>query len=1134
MMVRKAGRGCGPLLRGTVSMLALAAMGFGGGMQSARAADAAAGDSASVTQNSDDITEVVVIGVRKALENALDTKREAGTVVDSISATDIGAFPDESVSGALQRVPGITVNRLQSNDDSTHPSGEPTGVLIRGLPQVRTEFNGRDSFSADASRGLNFNDVSPELMAGVDAYKNQTADMIEGGIAGTVNLRTRLPLDQDGLLISGNLKADYGDRSTDWTGEFSGIISDTWQLTNGRIGLMANFAYSHVVTRTESVIMDKIDTYCSAGAVDASGKAIVNSDGSIPCTANPFGGKGWAYMPDGVRFSEVDYDRTRNGASAAAQYENDKGNFRATLQFTDSLYHNAWNELASHVIFDGNYYGTPAFNPRSTTIEGPATGSPAFTFGPNGMLTSGLLTQAHGSFNGTWGTYQSALNAGSAVPGIPFVNNCGGVTCATLQDGNYFQDEARNFDHKEGTQDFSLNVKWDVTDRIHTTWDVQRVNAKTTNNDMLVATGSMANMAYSVNGDGTPQVQLLPGSNVNYAPGGLSNPHNYWIPFIQAHLEDNSAHETAGRFDAQYDLDAANGWLQSVKAGVRVADRDQLVQYSTYNWTPVAANWNCNGPGFNADNTTPAPYPAGCGAGGTFKGYGAGLFSAQNLGSNFYGSGTYNNGPLVFLSHDALLNRNSVINGLSGAATNNPISPGWGPICDRSGLAPGSCFLPSEIMSVTEKTYAGYAMVNFGDRDTKLFDWLSVQGNAGVRVVRTSINSEGSVGFPTAQTLDNLLQTPCGSTLPPGAVVNPSCSITSSLLAFADGSGIPNSFSTDYTDVLPSFNVRFGLPQEQYVRFAASEAVSRPDFGLLRNFVSIQSPVIDTTAGSPYLIRDSSGKVTGYQYEFTAQAGNAALRPEKADQFDLGYECYFGKSGILSLDGFYKRLHDTISYGQFDRAFTNAAGATEDVLVRGPSNTSNGGTLYGFEFSAQSFADFLPGFWSGLGAQVNYTHVEQMGIHNSNLVTEGALDAGGTSSFGAGQNTYGGAVLDSHRLAGISTDSYNIVGLYEYGPVAVRLAYNWRSQFLTDNLDCCIGLPVFQKASGFLDGSIRYQLNDYLELSLAGSNLLGTTLVYQQQIFGDSPATPNAKPVYQDANWSRTDRRFEFGTRFKF
>ena len=163
--------------------------------------------------------EVIVTGLRASLETAQDIKRDADTFVDSITATDIGAFPDKSVAEALQRVPGITVSRLQSNDDSTHFSGEPASVLIRGLTFVRTEFNGRDSFSADGYRGLNFNDISPELMAGVDAYKNQTAEMIEGGIAGTVNLRTRLPFDADRQVVSLTGRANYGDRTEDTTYE---------------------------------------------------------------------------------------------------------------------------------------------------------------------------------------------------------------------------------------------------------------------------------------------------------------------------------------------------------------------------------------------------------------------------------------------------------------------------------------------------------------------------------------------------------------------------------------------------------------------------------------------------------------------------------------------------------------------------------------------------------------------------------------------------------------------------------------------------------------------------------------------------------------------------------------------------
>src|ERR1700675_562113 len=194
------------------------------------------------------VQEIVVVGVKQALAISQEFKKDANTFVDSISATDLSAFPDQSASDALQRLPGITVNRLQSNDDSTHPSGEPTNILIRGLTQVRTEFNGRDTFTADSARGLNFNDISPELLSRADAYKNQTADMIEGGLAGTVDVRTRLPFDQEGHVLAGSLQGDFGSLSNPLTPAYSVLASDSIRTDLGRFGFLADYSRSHVVT----------------------------------------------------------------------------------------------------------------------------------------------------------------------------------------------------------------------------------------------------------------------------------------------------------------------------------------------------------------------------------------------------------------------------------------------------------------------------------------------------------------------------------------------------------------------------------------------------------------------------------------------------------------------------------------------------------------------------------------------------------------------------------------------------------------------------------------------------------------------------------------------------------------------
>jgi TonB-dependent receptor len=1080
------------------------------------------------------VAEIVVVGVKQAIATSQNIKREASTFVDSITATDIGAFPDKSASDALQRLPGITVNRLQSNDDSTHPSGEPTNILIRGLTQVRTEFNGRDTFSADSGRGLNFNDISPELLSRADAYKNQTADMIEGGIAGTVDLRTRLPFDQDGPIVVGSLQGDYGDRSKKLTPAYSVLASDTLNTDIGKFGLLLDYSRSHVITRTQSVIMDKIDTYCSAGYGTAA-HAIVNADGSIPCTSNPFGGTGWAFVPDGIRYSQVDYDRDRIGSTIAGQYENNAKSLQASVQYTDSSYHNKWLENASHAILDGTYYGTPAFDPRGSTLLGPADGSAPLVFGSNGMLQSGLLTQPHGSWAGSNSpNIQDAINTGSAVPGVPFVNDCGpGFTCATTRDGLYFQDEARDFDHSEDTKDLSINIKWDITERLHGNFDTQYIDARVRNNDILVATGSMANYQYSVNGDGTPQVTLLPGSNVNYAAGGLSNPHNYWIPFIQGHAENDGGTESAFRGDFTYDINKG-GWLDSLKAGVRYADRSQTVRYSTFNWTPIAANWNCNGPGFNADNTAPGAYPA-CAAGhAPFQGYGAGIWGTTNF-NGFYNNSVYPNGSLVFLNNATLSNMPQLVQALSGATTNSPITPGYTPICDRPGATIDGCFTPSEVMHVEEKTDAGYLMLNFGGKDTSIFGNINVVGNAGVRLVRTEEISDGSVSYPDATNL--LALPPCATPLGPNSVVNPSCYLTPAVLAFSAGGATSNTFKGSHTNALPSFNVRFGFDEKDYMRFAYSRALSRPDIGLLRNFVSINSPFINTTPDSPYVVYNSptaahtAANVVGYNWVFNSTAGNAGLLPEIADQFDLSYERYFSASSSLTVGLFFKKLTNSLSYSNFGREFTNN-GASETAQILGPINEKDGGRLKGLEAAYQTFFDFLPNPLNGLGMQVNYTYVGQTGIRNSNLID--ATSGGGVGAVGAGVPVVTGVVIDSHSLAGVSQNTFNVVSLYEKGPVGLRLAYNWRSRYLTSNLDCCIGLPVFQKAAGFLDGSVRLSIDSHVELSLDVANILDTKTVYQQQIFGDTTATPGAAAVYRDSGWSLIDRRYQFGVRAKF
>ena len=170
----------------------VAALGMPGAWAQADDTDA----DAQVENVSDNTTEdeearqdtVVVKGIRGALTNAQDVKRNADTFVDSITASDVSTLPDLSVAEALARVPGVVVQRFNlGNSDADFPSPEGSGNLIRGLAFVRSEFNGRDAFSANGGRALDWSSIPPELIGGVDISEDVIAGIEAGDIAFTID-----------------------------------------------------------------------------------------------------------------------------------------------------------------------------------------------------------------------------------------------------------------------------------------------------------------------------------------------------------------------------------------------------------------------------------------------------------------------------------------------------------------------------------------------------------------------------------------------------------------------------------------------------------------------------------------------------------------------------------------------------------------------------------------------------------------------------------------------------------------------------------------------------------------------------------------------------------------------------------
>ena len=1054
---------------------------------------------------------IIVTGQRRALQSAAQVKRNADTVVDSITATDIGAFPDKSVAEALQRVPGITVNRFAATSDTAHFSAEPSGVIVRGLPQVRSEFNGRDTFSANSSRGLSWGDITPELMARVDVYKNQTAELIEGGIAGSIDLRTRVPFDATGQLIQIGGNMNYNDLSKKWTPDGNVFYSNRWDTDAGEFGIMGHIAYSRIVTASQGI------QYGRAAIID-----------------NGFGPDGpeTAYVPASINFLDNEYDRRRTGIAAAAQWRSPDRNLLATLQFNRSVYKNEWEERSFGSFQIGpDLYGQGVRTRVTPTnlgnqIRVPAPGTPDFTFDSDGNFQTGTVNSVASQWWGNPGTNQGF---GANDQGEPMFNACYNWGAAP---GCVFQDDglapygvdvgtgSRMNKNKNMTQDVGFNLKWEATDRLRFNFDGQYVDSEIDNYDISVEHHSFANVTLDATGR-YPRISLAPPTNINQSEGGLANPNNWYLRSVMDHLEESEGTQWSFRADGEYDLNT--NWLDSIKFGARYADRDQTVAWSTYNWANVANTWgDAQQAYWNLDSHTPS---------GSFTGYPEGLYEVSEFGADFFGGSL---GSFPFVPRDALRDRRADEYSIDniGVGTDS-----FRPICTRLAELPDSCFLPNEIADVEEKTKAAYAMLRFGGSDARIGN-VGVSGNIGVRYVETRNTSRGFVSFPvndydlSPANCDGVLPPPeVGQPpAPPGTPVDPAeCFLDnpgSDELDFINGEFVENTAKAKHKHWLPSFNVRFDLTPQWLLRFAASRAMSRPDMGLLKNFVNMTASLPNTNdLQDDRWVRDSTGEVVAVNPRYEAQAYNPYLKPTTAWQFDLSLEHYFGRGGLFSFAIFHKQFKDYIQYGTFDFDITNPSGVTRTVFVRGPAN---GGKpkIQGFEVAYNRFFDFLPAPFDGLGIQTNYTYVRNKGVPNSALTPVGSTGGQQTNAGNAFQ------ALDPNSLEGLSKHTANIVGLFEKGRIAARLAYNWRSKYLVTVVDCCVYLPVWQKASGFLDGSIRYRLTDNVELSVQGSNLLNTKTKLMQQV--TDVDSPEGKIVLTPNAWFQNDRRFMFGARVRF
>ncbi|HEU0097547.1 MAG TPA: TonB-dependent receptor [Allosphingosinicella sp.] len=185
-----------------------------------------------------DENEIVVTGLRRSLQSAQGLKRNSEQIVDAIVAEDIGKLPDVAVSDTAARIPGIQVERS---------GGEASRVLLRGLDRFNytTTYNGREIFTAE-TRSVALQDFPAGGISAIEAFKTSTANLVEPGIAGLINVRSRRPFDFDGFELAGSVWGVYPNQSRDFEPNAQLLLSNRWDVGGGEVGALINFSYTRL------------------------------------------------------------------------------------------------------------------------------------------------------------------------------------------------------------------------------------------------------------------------------------------------------------------------------------------------------------------------------------------------------------------------------------------------------------------------------------------------------------------------------------------------------------------------------------------------------------------------------------------------------------------------------------------------------------------------------------------------------------------------------------------------------------------------------------------------------------------------------------------------------------------------
>ena len=1025
-------------------------------------AEATPADSAEATDK-----DIVVTGFRKSLQDALNQKRLSNQIIDAITAEDIANFPDANLAESIQRLPGVSIDR---------DNGEGRTITVRGLggdfQQVR--LNGADALSisggnqsdsgANRSRGFDFNTFASELFGGITVTKSTAASNDEGSLGAIIDLNTGRPLASKKNRYAFGGEAEYRENGKSFNPRLTALVS---QHITDNFGILGTVAYQRQEQLIDAYRRNPGQFEYTYRNSQLNGVTPLTFGFARPSTA----GTGPTFGSDPAAYALVTPTTLIPALPSITRQELEYERIGATLtaqwQPTDH----------TDIILDGVY----SRYKQDSTVSGITT----VGLNRNGTNARAAQTGAAGlrAVNTANGLADRIALYPNCVPSATLdcgqAMNGGGLVAGTrasfnprnLNPFDYYNSAVSPGFIPSATQTAFFN---ELIGRPNTKIRAANVNSAGQADFLVLDDVDWRSFADSQSGtttfwQGTANVKHDFSSNLHFEfTGGYSESEFKALGFL---TEVNAIDQDGYTYDER-----GGGLIPVFNPGFDVANPNNFALVKGLSTIRIFSD--------DVRNTfTVARGNLGWDVNDEFK-LSAGLTYKR---FTYFSQSGRNNTTVEAINptiQEAGIASISELGRVVGFGQGINIQPG----------TPTSFFVPDlnkfinafgidcncinqfsdyrlvtdgrNANRVSERDLSGFFQVDF---NTYLLG-RPFRGNIGVRVANTDVAATGSVGG-------------AGN----GVI------------------GVVVTANNNYTDVLPSTNLVWTFSPDFLIRFAASKVIARPQLSSLTPGTTAFPTGLPANGSAPAIT-----------------VGNPALKPFRADNFDLSFERYFGKNGLISVAFFLKNLanfpqqtagevplssvYDAATYQAILGTITSptllAYTQANGVYAVRQFNDAPGGTIKGVELNVQSNFSFLPAPFDNFGVTANYTHIES----SLSYLTGTTLSTTQTGTASTAVNTFATA-----PFLNTSPDAFNATFYYEDKKFSARVSGAYRTQYvnrfplatgtcsvgLTTNAGGVCNSPIvadfgFVGSTFNLDFSMSYGLTPWARISLEGRNMTNT------------------------------------------